>query len=246
MEQTTYILSDGTTVKSWDDFRLRKIERTKITPPVRQTKKVKIPGANGSTDLRPYLTATPTYDARTLTDTFVYIKGQRRWESVKTLLYHLINGNDVKIVEDRDPWYYWQGTAAVTEVSDGRDVLKLKISAEIFPYKYERFSSVEDWPWSPFDFNTGVIRDYRAITVSGTKSFTIPCLDLPVIPGFWTSDSGMSVTYGGVTGNLTQRSASQDPKTYEQFADIVLPGGDRTLTLAGTGKIDIFYRGGRL
>lgn len=246
MENTTYVLRDGTILKSWDDWGLRKTERTKISPPVRRQNRKAIPGVNGTTDLMPYMNEIPTYDDRTLTDTFVYVKKQRKWEDLKSDIYSALDGGKCRIILDRDPWYYWEGETAVKDVSDGRDVLQLQISATVFPYKYERFSSVEKWFWSPFNFHNGVIREYAGLEVDGSRTLVIPCLDLPVIPGFWTSDTGMSVTYGGVTGNLTQRAAAQDPKVYEQFPEILLTKGERTLTLSGTGTVDVFYRGGRL
>lgn len=246
MEQTTYILSDGTRLGSWDDFGLAKTERTKISPPVRRTNEIKIPGVSGTVDLMRYMDAAPTYETRTLTDVFVLVKGQKHWEHKKMMLYRVLNGSACRIICDRDKSYYWEGTVSVTDVSDGRDVLKIKVTAKVFPYKYELCSSTEPWLWDPFNFHYGVIRDYRDISVSASRSFTVRCGDLPVMPGFWTSDSGMGVTYNGVSAALTQRSASS-PKTFEQFYGILLPGGgDHTLTLTGTGTVWIDYRGGFL
>lgn len=246
MENTTYIFHDGTTVKSYDDLGLRKNERTKISPPKPDKKPFRTAGTNGRRDYLRLMGAPLTYDARTLTDVFEFPKRQRVWEAKKSEVYAILNGRTCRIILDRDPWYFWEGEVSVDDVSDGQDVLRLKVSASVYPYKYERFSSVEPWLWDPFSFIDGVIREYEGIVVSGTKSFVIPCLDLPVMPGFWTSDSGMGVTFNGTSVSLTQRAASQDPKIYEQFAAILLPGGEQTLTLTGTGTVDINYRGGKL
>lgn len=246
MEQTTYILPDGTSVGSWTDFGLRKTARTKISPPKRKRNFVDVPGANGTPDLLRNFPA--VYEARTLTDTFALPKRFRYWEQIKSEIYQKLNFSVCRIILDRDPWFYWEGPVEVTEISDGRDVLTLKVTATVFPYKYERYSSVEDWLWDPFDFQFGVIRgDLRNITVNSSATVTIQCLDLDVIPGFWTSSSGMGVSYNGVSASLTQRSASENPKTFEQFGGIVLPGGgNRVLTLTGSGSVDILYRGGIL
>jgi len=247
MENTTYIFNDGTVVKSYDDFGLRKTERTKISPPKPDAKPFRTPGTNGRRDYLRLMGAPLTYEPRTLTDVFIYPKRQRVWEALKSKVYARLNGQTCRIILDRDPWYYWEGEAEVTDVSDGKDFLKLKVTATVFPYKYERFSSVEPWLWDPFSFLDGVIREYGEIEVNGSQAFTIPCLDLAVIPGFWTADAGMGVTYNGISVSLTQRSSSQEPKVYEQFAALLLPGGgDQTLTLTGTGTVAIYYRGGRL
>ena len=246
MEQTTYILPDGTTIGSWSDLGLVKTERTRITPPKADMKQFRTPGTNGRRDYLRLMGAQLTYDARTLTDVFVYVKRQKTWEAAKSAVYAALNGRECRIILDRDPWYYWQGAVNVDDVNDGRDVLKIKVSASVYPYKFERFSSVEPWLWDPFSFIDGVIREYEGIEVTGSRTFVIPCLDLPVMPGFWTSDSGMGVTFNGVSVSLTQRSASQNPKVYEQFATILLPGGEQTLTLTGAGTVDINYRGGKL
>lgn len=245
MEQTTYILPDGTTVGSWTDFGLRKTARTKITPPKRKRNIADVLGANGNVNLMRNFPA--VYEARTLTDTFALPKRYRFWEQIKSEIYQKLNFTECRIILDRDPCFYWLGPVEVTDISDGRDVLTLKVTATVFPYKYERFSSVEDWLWDPFDFRFGVIRDYRGIAVNSSTTLTIPCQDLDVIPGFWTSSPGMGVSFNGVSAALTQRSASENPKTYEQFGGIVLPGGgERMLTLTGSGTVDVLYRGGIL
>ena len=245
MDQTTYITEAGEILKSFDDFGLRKTERTQISEPVRDVRRIRPAGVNGDRNITRLMGFPPTYAPRTVTDTYVFIKHHRDWETIKTRIYEKINGGPCHLIVDGDAWYYWDGDVSVTEPKNGRDLLTLKIVATVFPYKYERFSSVEDWLWDQFDFRTGIIRNYRGIAVDGTKTLTIPCLDLPVIPGFWTASSGISVSYGGVTGALTQRDAAA-AKTYEQFAGIVLPGGEQMLTFTGTGTVDVFYRGGRL
>lgn len=245
IDQTTYVTQAGEILKSYDDFGLRKTERTQISAPVRDARRTRLAGVNGDRDVMRLMGFPATYAPRTVTDTYVYIKRPRDWETVRTRLYAKINGGPCRVIVGGDEWYYWEGDVSVTEPKNGRDAMTLKIVANVFPYKYERFSSVEGWLWDPLDFRTGIIRDYRGIEVDGTRALTIPCLDLPVIPGFWTADAGITVTYDGATGALTQRDAAA-AKIYEQFAGIVLGAGDRTLTFSGTGTVDVFYRGGRL
>ena len=101
MENTTYIFNDGTVVKSYDDFGLRKTERTKISPPKPDAKPFRTPGTNGRRDYLRLMGAPLTYEPRTLTDVFIYPKRQRVWEALKSKVYARLNGQTCRIILDR-------------------------------------------------------------------------------------------------------------------------------------------------
>ena len=88
------------------------------------------------------------------------------------------------------------------------------MTAQVDPYKYETFSSVEPWLWDPFSFRFGVIRNYgrltytgaldaeHSIAVNGAKVLTAIGSPMPTTPVFYAISSdgnGISVSYKGTT-----------------------------------------------
>jgi hypothetical protein len=47
------------------------------------------------------------------------------------------------------------------------------IEADVDPFKYDVFSSDEDWEWDIFDFENGIINEAAEIVVNGATSFML-------------------------------------------------------------------------
>ena len=105
------------------------------------------------------------------------------------------------------------------------------------PYKYEINSSLEDWLWDPFSFETGVIREYKDLVVNGTLWVTISGLrkvqNLKV-----TSSAAMTVTFENKDYTV--------PKGTSELLEVRLIQGENYLLFTGNGIISIDYRGGSL
>ena len=100
---------------------------------------------------------------------------------------------------------------------------------------------MEDWEWDPFNFETGIIREYREIRVDGSLKFIIEGRRKNVVPAFTVvSDdgSGLQVRFNGTTYNL--------PDGTSRVLNIVIRSGTNTLYFTGNGTVSIDYRGGRL
>ena len=106
----------------------------------------------------------------------------------------------------------------------------------------ERFSSLEDWEWDSFNFETGIIREYKEIRVDGSLTFIIAGRRKTVRSGIYSSNLMMEVVY---------RYDSMEPLTICQMGtsrvlNIVIMSGTNTLYFTGNGTVSIDYRGGRL
>ena len=119
----------------------------------------------------------------------------------------------------------------------GSIVSNIAMSGEVDPYKYEVASSLEDWLWDDFNFETDIIREYGNIKVSGKYELNIYGRRKRVIPVI-KCDTPMQVTYNGVTYDL--------PKGKSKVFDIWLSEGDNLLTFTGNGTVSVDYRGGSL
>lgn len=58
----------------------------------------------------------------------------------------------VKIIFDTDPSFYYIGRLTIDVEKTDRVNGKLVISGDVDPYKYERYSSLEDWKWDTLQF----------------------------------------------------------------------------------------------
>ena len=150
-----------------------------------------------------------------------------------------IQGADgtLDIILDTDPSFYYIGRLTIDVEKTDRINGKLVMSGEVDPYKYEVASSLEDWLWDDFNFETDIIREYGNIKVSGKYELNIYGRRKRVIPVI-ECDTPMQVTYNGATYDL--------PKGKSKVFDIWLSEGDNLLTFTGNGTVSVDYRGGSL
>lgn len=129
------------------------------------------------------------------------------------------------------------GRVTVNALESDRKTATISLKAVCDPYKLEITGSLDDWLWDTFNFETGIIRDYKALPVDGTLTLTIPGTRRPCIPTI-TASSAMTATFGGKEYALTAGD--------NRISGICITEGDNVLTFAGNGTVSIDYRGGRL
>ena len=142
---------------------------------------------------------------------------------------------------DEDPTYYYEGRLQVNEWKSDKVTSTITIEGDVEPYKMEMFSSLEDWEWDSFNFETGIIRNYKEIRVDESLTFMIEGRRKSVVPSFTVvSDdgSGLQVRFNGTTYDL--------PDGTSRVLNIVIKNGTNTLYFTGNGTVSIDYRGGRL
>ena len=231
---------------TWDDFHLVATNRPSVSPPSVRTKYVEIPGGNGSLDLSTSLTGDVLYDNREGSWDFTVVNSMygvadENWEITYHRLLNYLHGQRLKVILEDDPAYYYWGRLSVDQWQSDKNYSKVTINYNLEPFKYELTNSETDWLWDPFNFETGIVRDYRGITVNGTKTVVVPGSVKPVVPSFTvvlSSGNTLSVTYEGVVYQLTSGT--------NKNADIVLKNHENTLTFIGQGSVSILYQGGVL
>ena len=220
-------------------LRLLKIT---IGPPEPKSVLVDIEGGDGVLDLSTALTGDVAYNTRKLELSFDapdcdYYK----WPELVSEIMDELHGRRKKIILDNDPGYYYDGLVTVENEKTNAVFTEITITAQCQPYKMERSSSLEDWLWDPFDFEDGIIREYKEISINGSLTFDIEGRRKSVVPSFTvvSSDgSGLNVKFNGVTYNL--------PDGTSRVLNIVIRNGTNTLYFTGNGTVSIDYRGGRL
>ena len=117
----------------------------------------------------------------------------------------------------------------------------ITIEGNVEPYKLEVCGSLDDWEWDSFNFETGIIRQWKDLTVEDSLTITVVGTRKTVVPSFIVQSndgSGMTVTFDGRTYNLSDG--------VNRVVNINIKQETQTLVFTGNGTVSIDYRGGRL
>lgn len=238
------ILGDKNT---WADWYLIPSSRPVFNPPSPKTKYVDIPGADWHLDLSTALTGDIAYEGRTGSFEFIVDNGQlsdynaSTWYMLYSEILNYLHGKLIKARLEDDPSFYYQGRFSVNQWKSEPHNSKVVIDYTVSPYKYEAFSSLEDWEWDSFNFETDIIREYKDLKVNGSLEFIIYGRRMKVTPSFIVNSSdkkGMKVTFNGTTYDL--------PDGTSRVVNIQTVEGENKLKFTGNGTISIDYRGGCL
>ena len=223
---------------TWDDWHLIPATRPLFNPPTVKENMVNIPGGDGVLDLTASLAGRPTYNNRTGSWTFYVQNGFEDWTVLYSKIMTYLHGQEFKAVLEDDPAYYYEGRFSVNQWKSDKDYSQIVINYNVGPYKKEINNTGSDWLWDPFNFETGIIRNYKNLSVLTSLTVVVEGDMMDSIPVIIASASGMQVTYEGNTYNLS-KGANTIPQ-------IVLHSGENTLVFTGQGTITIENTGGRL
>lgn len=226
---------------SYDDWGLILKSRPVISPPSPKTVYVDIPASDGIIDLTESLTGDVKFENRTITCEFNVLDARNRWSNIYSEILDFLHGQNMRVILDEDPTYYYIGRLKVNEWKSNKKTSTITIEGTVEPYKLEMFSSLEDWEWDSFNFETGIVRDYRNIRVDGSLNFTIEGRRKSVVPSFIVKSddgSGLKVKFNGTTYDLVDGT--------DRVLNIIIKNGTNTLYFTGDGTVSIDYRGGRL
>ena len=221
---------------TYNDWNLILISKT-IGFPSPKIETEDIPGADSSLDFSEVLTGDVHYDNRTLEFEFEMIDPVKNWDNKISEITNYLHGKKFKIILDSDPSFYYYGRVSINDFKSNKTTGTISIEADVEPYKYDLWSSLEDWLWDPFNFETGIIYETKNIEISGQKSITIVGRRLKCVPIIEVS-SDMIVEFEGVRYNLTPGK--------QKVLDMQIKEGENTLKFIGKGIVSIDYRGGSL
>lgn len=180
-------------------FRLIPLTGPRTESAKRRRAEKEQPFVDGKTDLQRGVWSRPVFGTAKYEQKFM-IAGEssetdravaarpEEWETAASRVRDFLNAaGPMRIVTDTDRGWYRLGNchATVPEVKDKRE--HITVTAELDPYRYERYHSAEPWLWDDFSFIDGVIREYGDIDVGALTGgyFAIPMRDADVVPEFW-------------------------------------------------------------
>lgn len=229
---------------TYDDWHLVPSSRPLFAPPPVKTNYVDLPGTNGKLDLTDVLNGRPVYDNRTGSMEFIVLNGYGEWQNRYSEISNYLHGKKMKAVLEDDPAWYYEGRFSVNEWRSEKDWSRIVIDYNVYPYKKEVIDSIEPWKWDPFNFEEGIIREFKDIVVldvnggavldiPGTSEMIAPLIKIESRDG-----NGLDIFYGGITYHLYDGD-NKNP-------NLILSSETSKMIIQGNGKITIIYRGGSL
>lgn len=204
-----------------------------------KTETIDIPGANGELDFSEVLTGDIVYKNRSISIEFEMIDKFENWRNKISEISNYLHGKKFKIIFDDDPNFYYYGRLTVNDFKSNKSTGTITIEADVEPYKYDLFSSLEDWLWDSFNFETGIVCELKEIKVIKKRQIIIIGRRLKTIPTIEILDTeNMVVEFEGNRYNLNRGK--------QRVLNIEIKEGENILNFYGNGKVSIDYRGGSL
>lgn len=224
---------------TWRDWGLVPTSRPVFNPPSVKTIYVDIPGADGKLDLTEDLNGCVNYENRTGSFEF-YVANTKKWIAVYSEIMSYLHGKKLEAVLDDDINYKYVGRFFVNNWKSGEYNSVITIDYDVEPYKIELSSSLEPWEWDSFNFETGVIREYKEVPINGTLDFMIPGTQKRTVPTIIADvvSGTMTVEFEGVSYQIKNGE--------NRIVQMLIKEGENHLVFKGKGTISVDYRGGML
>lgn len=215
----TYTNADGNQEQknTWVDWHMIPSSRPSFAMPELKKYSQDIPGGNGEIDLTYSLTGYPAYKNRTgsiefivsntglltsLSDPYGYnYDTTSGWQGIKSDIANCLHGRSLHIESEDMPGQYFKGRITVDEWKSNAYYSSITLKYDVEPFKYSITDSTNLWKWDPFNFRTGVIREYTTnrmpYTTDGTE-FTVTGTIVPVVPTVYVTTEATVSTGNGV------------------------------------------------
>jgi hypothetical protein len=112
------------------------------------------------------------------------------FEMKKRQVSNLLNGQQKKIIVDKDPEYYWIGRCSVNEYASNKNLHKIVVGVTVAPYKWKQNETVVPFHFCGKNLFDGTIANVAFATSSGVTRWHITTKDarylgiwLPIQPG---------------------------------------------------------------
>lgn len=243
---------------TYEDWHLVPTSRPVFNPPNQKQETIDLPGADGFLDLSTALTGYPVYDNRVGSIEFAVLNDYEDWMTIYTRVMAALHGRTLRVTLEDEPEYFYEGRFTVNEWKSNNNGTwsNITIDYSVIPYKLDQLSSIDEWLWDTFNFETGVIRAgiFGNIEVDGTidLDFTGYIGRRPVVPVFHVSiEDGSEITMVLNEPDIRIINLTKNLKNGDnEFYDVVLCGlNDKssiTMSLTGHGIVSIDFRSGEL
>lgn len=224
---------------TYKDYKLL-IQSLTISTAEPKEELVEIPGMDGSLDFSESLSGDIKYKNRTISISLAKYKNKNCLNEYSQIQNDL-HGRTMKIILSDEPNFFYYGRIKVKDYDKYSILHTIDIECDVEPYKYDLYSSNEDWLWDPFNFENGIINETKDLEVNGELEITVYGRRKRVVPKFnckIEDENSLELIFNGQTYNLS------DGTNYSP--DIEICEGENVLKFVGNGTVTIEYRGGSL
>ncbi len=206
-----------------------------IASPEPITHMISIPGRPTELDLTESIYGRVTYKPRTLKFAFDHPQDTTaKFQGLLAYLNNLYHGRRVKVIIDSDPGWYWVGRMSVAGSKDKKGLANFVLTLAAEPYKYAVLSTLDDWLWDSFSFRTGVIRNYKNLSIPESKVITVIGSPVPVTPKIKVSKA-MTLMVAG-------KSFSLAANAWQRLAGVKVGREPTLFAFTDTGVVSIEFR----
>lgn len=235
---TEFIREDGNVAHTYGSWGMLQVGPAIISPPKVQTKFIEVTGRDGSLDYTTALDGNVHYESRDFETTLRCVATRAELPIIYSKILNFLHGRKLKAICDDDQNYYWEGRFEAKAPKWKKGYWEIDIKGTVDPYKYSRSTTMGDWLWDPFVFETDIAWDYAGLIVDEQLEVVVATSNMPTTPIFRLSAPMRMVVNGDSEYNL--------PKGDSTIPGMVLTDTDTTLVFYGDGEVTIGFRGGSL
>lgn len=235
---TEFTREDGTVAHTYGSWGMLQVGPAIISPPKVQTKFIEVTGRDGSLDYTTALDGNVHFESRDFGVTLRCVATRAELPAIYSRILNFLHGRKLKATCDDDQNYYWEGRFEAKAPKWKKGYWEIDIKGTVDPYKYSRSTTMGDWLWDPFVFETDIAWDYAELIVDEQLEVVVATSNMPTTPIFRLSAPMRMVVNGD--------SEYEMPKGDSTIPGMVLTDTDTTFVFYGDGKVTIGFRGGSL
>lgn len=235
---TEFTREDGTVAHTYGSWGMLQVGPAIISPPKVQTKFIEVTGRDGSLDYTTALDGNVHFESRDFGVTLRCVATRAELPAIYSRILNFLHGRKLKATCDDDQNYYWEGRFEAKAPKWKKGYWEIDIKGTVDPYKYSRSTTMGDWLWDPFVFETDIAWDYAELIVDEQLEVVVATSNMPTTPIFRLSAPMQMVVNGD--------SEYEMPKGDSTIPGMVLTDTDTTFVFYGDGKVTIGFRGGSL
>jgi hypothetical protein len=227
-------IGDKHSLKDWNLI----LTNVVIETPQPKLKTVMVPGVDGVLDLTESLTGYVPYENRTISLELQFLDNDTSlWHRKYSDFANAYHGKKTKMIFDNDAKYFYEGRILVLSDKSTSSHASFLVTMDADPYKYDIYSSTENWLWDPFAFERDIAREYKNIVVDGRYQLQVIGSHLPLHPVIVASKS-LRVIIDSIEYHLSPGE--------NHLYDVLIMNQTYDFLFIGNAEVTVEIRGGSM
>ena len=226
-------------VNTWTNWYLIPTSRPTMSMPGAQNRFTEIPGMSWSFDNSDYLTPDMMFADRSGSFEFLVDNDHANWVSIYDAVRDYLNGKRLRMTLTDDPAWYYEGRFTVDQFRSDPKNSRITIGYRVAPFKISIYADyTTDILWDPFNFERDI--DWSMFYHISVNNQTVTRYIESY--GIKTEVVAKLVSGGPVTASFGGSSKTLSSVGTDVSLGTTNRAGSKTLTLSGTGVVDVGWR----